>query len=318
MSKTSSTSTPSTAVSSTESPLLQLAFEIRRDIYALVLPKKLSVHVQAMWPYPKEDAPAETKPSTPTSLWSLDCGGALLDKYGSRLAKCEKCHIPNNVYERVKDKRSDSDFVKFFDSMAVDLSLLKTCRQVREEASRFFFRSNHFVFMNEMQCFDLLTSPGLDFSAMRSMTLFIEPSRYQPLYCNMQEDTDIWFDHIREITSKLSGITELTVYGVMYSEPPGAYDGEPLPPSDEVFMCTLQMLSKLPLQKASAELGYAGSMEYKEWWDYDEDENGDENVIFDSDAAKLLLGDWDNLETQVAQIFRQRQKVYGRIQTEML
>ena len=270
-----------------------------------------------MWSALPDDDYFETKVSTPTALWFLNCGGTLRDEYGRRLEECKKCHFPNSRNYQIQDKRSDSEFAKFFDSMAVDLSLLKTCQQTRREASGVFFRSNHFLFLSEMQCFDLLTLPGLDFSAMRSMTLFIEPERYQPLHCNLQEDTEIWFDHVREITSKLSGITELTVYGTMNSEPLGGSDSGPLPPNDEVFMCTLQMLSKLPLQKASAELGYACSGEYKDWWDYDEDEDGNEKVIFDSDAAKLLLGDWNNLETQVAQIFRQRQKVYGRIQTEM-
>ena len=198
--------------------------------------------------------------------------------------------------------------------MAVDLSLLETCRQVRKEASRLFFRSNRFVFLNEMQCFDLLTLPGLDFSAMRSMTITLNPWRHQPLHCNLQKDTDVWFDHIREIISKLSGVTKLRVSGTMYSQPTGPYDGgEALPASDEAFLCTLQMLSKLPLQKALAELLYSSYEEYKDWWDEDEDGN----IMFDSDAEKLLLGDWGNLDTRLSKSFRRRQKLYERVQTEM-
>ena len=80
---------------------------------------------------------------------------------------------------------------------------------------------------------------------------------------------------------------------------------------DETLFLALDMLSKLPLEKASVKLDYFPISENDwEWFGWDDET--DFEIVAD-DATKLLSGDTDNLESRVMWEFRERQKLYGRV-----
>ena len=255
----------------TKSSLLQFAFEMRQNIYSFVLPKDISIHIQEVV-RPVLDRTVQDSKGTPEPRfwWFLACDGEIEEGefHMSCGGACKRCCYPHDFEASFKDqqeaiRRWKSEQCGLFCSMAVDLKILRTCRQIRTEASQVLFQANRFHFPKEIQLSAFLDMPCFNFSAMRSVSIVL--GEWDSNTINRRRNsTKIKYqspnnprrllDHVEELITKLPGITELTVYAVWHGDPPWRY--VQFLQEDEALFLSLRMLSQLPLEDASVRLTY--------------------------------------------------------------
>lgn len=189
------------------SPLLSLPSELRHEVYAWIFPWSEIIHVQCGW---WSDDTETYKP--PAGIWFLNCNPDV-EEYEAKdkqLNDCQRCSLPH-PNNRVPPGQPDQEAFDNILKHSVDLNILKTCRQIRYEASVVFLHNNILNFVELSNLLQFITIPGWEFGALRCMSICINSPHREIHVSKHAKSISHAFQRLLDIKTTFVGLTYLYI-----------------------------------------------------------------------------------------------------------